>query len=346
MLDRDGRVARWHASAARISGRDAQQAIGRPLGSLLSEEDRAAGLAERALATALQDGMFHGACTLLREDGSRFVADLVVDAVFEAADAPAGFIVAISDTTRQRQEVERHARMVRIDFVTGIANRTFFMEKLEEACARLRRRGDPFSLFMLDLDRFKAVNDFHGHPAGDALLAMVAERLKSSVRETDALARIGGDEFAIIQAGETNQQYAAAKLADRIVSLLATPFDVDGTEVTIGSSIGIVLAPSDASDPAELIKKADVALHRMKSEGREDYRFFDREMMAAAEARRQLENDLRTALERDEIEVEYQPVVDVVTARACAVQARPRWHHAVRGAVPSPSLFRWPKRRG
>ena len=116
---------------------------------------------------------------------------------------------------------------------------------------------------MLDLDRFKAVNDFHGHPAGDTLLAMVAERLKSSVRETDALARIGGDEFAIIQAGEPNQQYAAAKLADRIVSLLATPFDVDGTEVTIGSSIGIVLAPSDVSDPAELIKKADVALYRM-----------------------------------------------------------------------------------
>ena len=142
VLDQDGRVARWHASAARISGRDAQQAIGRPLVSLLSEEDCAAGLAERALAMALQDGMFHGACTLLREDGSCFVADLVVDAVFEAAGAPAGFIVAISDATRQRQEVERHARMVRIDFVTGIANRTSFMEKLEEACARLRRRGD------------------------------------------------------------------------------------------------------------------------------------------------------------------------------------------------------------
>jgi diguanylate cyclase (GGDEF)-like protein/PAS domain S-box-containing protein len=338
MLDPHGQVKNWNPGAARISGYAADEIVGRHVSLLFGEQDRGADVVERALTIASSDGAFQDACLLVRKDGGRFLADVTIDAVRDDDRVLRGFAVVARDITRQSELAEQTARMVRFDLMTGIANRTCFMEKLEEACARLRRRGEPFSLFILDLDRFKAVNDLLGHPAGDALLAMAAQRLKSSLRETDVLARIGGDEFAIIQAGETNQQYAAAQLANRIIDILARPFDLDGSQVTIGTSIGIALAPADAVDPAELIKKADVALYRMKSEGRDDYRFFDPHMTASAEARRQLENDLRDALARDEVDVHYRPVVDAASGAPCAVEALARWQHASRGYV-RPSQF-------
>jgi diguanylate cyclase (GGDEF)-like protein/PAS domain S-box-containing protein len=338
MLDPDGQVASWNTGAERISGYAAGEIVGRHVSYLFGEDDRSAGVVERALATALRDGTFQGSCTIVCKDAGRLLAEIAIDPVRDDRGVVLGFAMVARDITRQTEAAEHAARMVRFDLMTGIANRTCFMEKLEEACARLRRRGEPFSVFILDLDRFKAVNDSLGHPAGDALLAKAAQRLKSSLRETDMLARIGGDEFAIIQSGESNQQYAAAELADRVIDVLARPFDLDGNQVTIGTSIGIALAPADAVDPTELVKKADIALYRMKSEGRDDYRFFDPDMTASAEARRQIEHDLRAALERDEIEVHFQPIIDAATGVPSSVEALARWRHGSRGYVP-PSQF-------
>src|SRR5262249_41248459 len=172
------------------------------------------------------------------------------------------------DITDRRQNEAKVAFMAHHDLLTGLPNRTFFMEKIEEAGARLRRRGEAFTVFMLDLDRFKDVNDSLGHPAGDALLKEMAERLRASLRETDVLARLGGDEFAILQSGEPDQRDAAVMLAVRIVELVANPFDLDGRKVSVGTSIGIALAPQDGVDPDEVLKKADLALYRTNAASR------------------------------------------------------------------------------
>jgi len=252
--------------------------------------------------------------------------------------AAGGWVAIHQDITDRRRDEERVAFMAHHDLLTGVANRTNFMVKLDEAAARLRRRLEPFTVFMLDLDRFKNVNDSFGHPAGDALLKEATRRLKSTLREVDTLARLGGDEFAIIQSGDGNQQEAAIALASRIIAVLSEPYHIAGNMVAVGGSIGIALAPADGSDPDTLMKKADLALYRTKSEGRNGFCFFDERMTADADARRAMEAELRAALARNELEVHYQPIIDVKTQGLFGVEALVRWNHPVRGAIP-PSEF-------
>jgi diguanylate cyclase (GGDEF)-like protein len=224
--------------------------------------------------------------------------------------------------------------MAHHDLLTGIANRASFMEKLEEAEARLRQKHETFTVFMLDLDRFKNVNDSLGHPAGDALLRETADRLKTSLRETDVVARLGGDEFAIIQAGERDQRGAAVELAKRIIALINAPYEINGNTVSIGTSIGIAMASTDSIDPDTLMKQADLALYRSKSDGRNGYCFFDEKMTVDADARRRLECDLRDAVSRDEIDVYFQPILRVKTRKLFGFEALARWRHPAQGYIP------------
>jgi diguanylate cyclase (GGDEF)-like protein len=242
------------------------------------------------------------------------------------------------DVTDRRQNEAKVAFMAHHDLLTGLANRSLFMEKIEEAGARLRRRGEAFTVFMLDLDRFKDVNDSLGHPAGDALLKEMAQRLRGSLRETDVLARLGGDEFAILQSGEPDQREAAIMLAVRIIELVAKPFELDGGKVSVGTSIGIALAPQDGVDPDELLKKADLALYRTKAAGRNGFNFFNPEMTAAVDARHRLENELRDALAREQFEIHYQLVVDMTTREPRGAEALIRWRHPTKGLV-APDRF-------
>jgi diguanylate cyclase (GGDEF)-like protein len=191
---------------------------------------------------------------------------------------------------------------------------------------------------MLDLDRFKDVNDSLGHPAGDALLKEMAQRLRASLRETDVLARLGGDEFAILQGGEADQRDAAIMLAVRIVELVAKPFDLDGRKVSVGTSIGISLAPQDGVDPDDLLKRADLALYRTKAAGRNGFNFFNPDMTAEVDARHRLENELRDALAREQFELHYQPVVDVMTRAPRGAEALIRWRHPTKGLI-APDRF-------
>jgi len=191
---------------------------------------------------------------------------------------------------------------------------------------------------MLDLDRFKSVNDSLGHPAGDALLKETADRLRRALRETDLVARIGGDEFAIIQTDEADQRGAATELAKRVIALLSAPYEINGTEVNVGTSIGIAMAAGGDVDSDVLMKQADLALYRTKSEGRNGYCFYDSSMTADADARRQLEADLRDAISADEIEIHYQPILHVKTRKLFALEALARWRHRDKGFVP-PSAF-------
>jgi diguanylate cyclase (GGDEF)-like protein len=195
-----------------------------------------------------------------------------------------GWLTSHEDITERAQSERRIAYMAQHDMLTGLANRAQFAEKLDEVSKRHNRHGTGFAVFMLDLDRFKAVNDTLGHAAGDLLLKQVATRLKGSLRETDVLARLGGDEFAIIQEGEAEQRQAALTVARRIVDVMSKPFDLDGRSASIGTSIGIAFAPEHGDDPGELMKRADMALYAAKGAGRNDYRVFGSDMVRNAEA--------------------------------------------------------------
>ncbi len=253
--------------------------------------------------------------------------------VRDAQGAPKHLIVVIEDVTERKRSEQRIAFMAHHDVLTGLANRLAIMEKIEEAVARNRRRGDPFAVLLLDLDRFKHVNDTLGHAVGDALLRETAARLKASLRETDVLARLGGDEFAIVQDGDNNQRQAASALAERITEVISRPFYIDGNEVNIATSIGIALAPEHAANSDSLMKMADLALYRAKSAGRNGYRFFDPEMSLAASARHELESELRRAVQQGEFELYYQPIVDSRTSVICGAEALIRWQHPTKGLI-------------
>jgi diguanylate cyclase (GGDEF)-like protein len=248
--------------------------------------------------------------------------------------AEGGWVTTHEDITERRRGEARIAFMAHYDPLTGLANRAFFLEKIEEAGARLRRWGEPFTVFMLDLDRFKGVNDSLGHAAGDALLKETAMRLKSALRETDVVARLGGDEFAIIQSGEIKQREGAIGLANRILRAITEPYDINGTEVCIGTSIGVALAPQDGLDAGDLMKKADLALYETKSEGRDGFRLYHPRMIEKAQTRHHLEKDLREAISRKEFELHYQPIIDVATRRPIGVEALVRWRHPQDGLLP------------
>ena len=255
-------------------------------------------------------------------------------------DGTARYLVSVvEDVTERRRSEEQIAYLARHDALTGIANRAVLREKLDEAAARLRERREPFAVLMLDLDGFKFTNDTLGHAAGDQLLKELAHRLQSSLTETETVARLGGDEFAIIQTGE-NQRERAISLALKVLDIVARPFDLDGHNVTVGTSIGIALAPDNGAEPGELLKKADLALYQVKAEGRNDFNFFDEEMSKDATVRHRLLNDLRAAVSRKEFELFYQPVIDAKTERPCGAEALVRWRHPVEGLI-SPDRFIW-----
>jgi diguanylate cyclase (GGDEF)-like protein len=226
------------------------------------------------------------------------------------------------------------AYMARHDLLTGLLNRAAFHEKIQEAGARLRRWNEAFSVMLLDLDRFKQVNDSLGHPAGDSLLREAAQRLKSCVRETDVLARLGGDEFAIVQIRAGDQRNEALTFAHRIINCFADPFRIEGQDLTVSTSVGIALAPDHGFDPDELIKNADLALYQAKAAGRNDVSIFDLSMKDCVNARQRLENDLRQAILNEQLELYYQPQIHVASGKVLGAEALLRWHHPERGFVP------------
>lgn len=266
------------------------------------------------------------------------LADGRVVAIARHSMPNGGWLTTHEDITDRAQSEKRIAYLAQHDLLTGLANRVLFAEKLGEAAKRLQRHGSTFTVLMLDLDRFKQVNDTLGHPAGDQLLVEVANRLSSSLRETDVFARLGGDEFAIIQENEKNQSEGAIALALKIIALIEQPFDLSGNRVSIGTSIGIAFAPEHASDPEALLKKADLALYATKSAGRNDFRIFQPELTHAEELQKTMEAEMREGISLNQFELHYQSIVDVKTRRVCGMEAFVRWQHPVRGLV-APNEF-------
>ena len=238
------------------------------------------------------------------------------------------------DLASSREEAHRLALH---DPLTRLPNRACHTERLDQALEAVQRGDGMLAMHCLDLDRFKLVNDTLGHAVGDALLRAVGDRLHQSVRKHDTVARLGGDEFAIIQTGIDDVGEAAA-LAQRVVAALSLPYQLDGHQVMVGVSIGIAFAPQDASEGGHLMKMADLALYRAKADGRGVFRLFQSDMDLNLQTRRKLEIDLRQAVAMDELELHYQPLVDLASGKVNAVEALVRWRHPERGLV-SPDSF-------
>jgi diguanylate cyclase (GGDEF)-like protein len=250
--------------------------------------------------------------------------------------ADGGWVATHEDITERRQAEKKIAHMARHDALTDLPNRVLLRDRLAQALDELPE-GERLAVLYLDLDHFKSVNDTLGHQIGDELLKVVADRLRASVREVDTVARVGGDEFAIIQMG-VEQPNDTAMLARRICEAIKKPFDLHGHAAIADTSIGIALAPGDGNDPVELLKNADMALYRAKADGRGTYRFFEPEMDARMKSRRSLELSLRKALTNGEFELHYQPLVSLEDRRITCCEALLRWGHPERGLV-APAEF-------
>jgi diguanylate cyclase (GGDEF)-like protein len=247
-----------------------------------------------------------------------------------------GWVTTHEDVTESRRREARIAHMAHHDALTDLPNRVLMNERLEVVLARARQ-GEVAACHLLDLDDFKNINDTLGHPAGDKLLRQVADRLRALVRGTDTIARMGGDEFAILQSGLALPAEATG-LAQRVIEVVSEPYDIDGHQVVIGTSIGIAMGPTDGATPDELIRNADLALYRAKGEGRGTFSFFEPEMDGLMQARRAMETDLRKAQAAGEFELLYQPVVNLATDEISGLEALIRWRHPQKGMIP-PSDF-------
>ena len=248
-----------------------------------------------------------------------------------------GWVATHRDVTEQRRSEAKITYMAQHDALTDLPNRVLLKEWMEQALSGARCGGPSLAVLMLDLDRFKDVNDTLGHPAGDALLKSVAARLRRCVGDTTLVARLGGDEFAVIDY-VTDPVAEAGVLAEKIRKALSEPIDLGHHRVTTTTSIGIAIAPRDGTDSDEILRSADLALYSAKSGGRGSFRFFEPELDRLLQTRRSLERDMRSALANGEFELHYQPFIHVASGETCGFEALLRWHHPQRGMV-SPAQF-------
>ncbi len=238
----------------------------------------------------------------------------------------------IQDVTERKAQEARIEHLAYHDSLTGLPNRAMLMDRLGQALSQAQRLDQQVAVLFIDLDRFKLVNDSLGHPVGDQLLQEIARRLRATLRDNDTVARVGGDEFQVV-VGNVAGATDAARIAEKLMRTLGEPFTLEGQELHVTASLGVSLFPRDGASGELLLKYADTALYEAKGEGRNAYRFFSPEMNAQAHGRLRLENDLRRAVERHELELHYQPQLDLATGEVCAVEALVRWRHPVRGLV-------------
>ncbi|WP_158927776.1 EAL domain-containing protein [Acidisphaera sp. S103] len=318
IFEQDGQIVDANRAMCELAGIDAASMIGRPLSDLIP------GLELRS--TERESPVEYD---MRLPDGQT----LSVETLWRSGADSGERVVAIRDISRQKAAERRIERMVRYDPLTGLANRELFEQQLHRALALSDRSAVGVALLYVDLDRFESVNEALGHHATSQILIQTARRLAGTVRETDTVARIGRDEFVIIQS-LTEQSTGAAALADRIVSEMALPFSVDDQSVVVTASVGVALYPADGAVPRDLIKNAALAVRQAKHDGRGRWRYFEMGMELLLRTKRSLEHDLRVALKENQLSLNYQPFVDTATLEVVGYEALLRWDHPERGRIP------------
>jgi diguanylate cyclase (GGDEF)-like protein/PAS domain S-box-containing protein len=327
----DGRVESFSRSAEAIFGHARGEVLGRHIGLLLTagpgaEADVMRILTERPLGEGAQREVLGR-----RRSGEIIPLEVLVTPLEH--DGERVLVLTVRDITVRKQTEETLRNLTYLDPLTGLPNRLLFHDRLVQAVERARRGRQMLTVMLIDLDRFKLINDSLGLEKGDQVLRAVAERLAKTLRRSDTVARLGGDEFMLLLATTANAE-AAARVAQKLLDCLRPPFIVNGHELTVGASIGIALFPYDGDDADTLIKNADTALSRAKEQGRNHFQFYTTDMNATAFERLMLESRLRKALEQGELVVYYQPQVSLHTGRVVGAEALVRWFHPDLGMVP------------
>ena len=339
VIDSKGIIQYWNPAAERILGYTSKEAIGNPVHAWMAPQRyQAAATAGLGRFHNLAGGPGVGStreCAAVRKDGVEIPIELSVSPMrIQEGWAAIGIV---RDISARKEAQQRIVWLARHDSLTGLPNRSFFVDEIEQALARYRRSGERFAVFYLDIDRFKEVNDTLGHPAGDLLLKQVSGRLRSTIRDIDTVARFGGDEFAILATDLTHPTDAGI-LASKLVEAMARPFAIEGTQLHAGASIGIAGCDHDHGDAETLLAHADAALYRAKSEERGTFRFFTHRLHDDVRQRVDLLVDLRRAIEQQEFTLLYQPQIDMLSGDIVGVEALIRWQHPARGLL-QPSEF-------
>ncbi|HZX79818.1 MAG TPA: EAL domain-containing protein [Lysobacter sp.] len=338
LVDPDGRVRLWSIGAERLLGYRGDDMTGRPLSTLLTAEDRADGAFDAAVDAALRDGRALDIRRLVRADGSTLWADCSFSPIRDGDGRLAGVISVCRDATARKRDEETMLHLARIDPLTGLAARSAFDEKLADCAEAALRAHRSMALHVIDIDRLKRINERHGRAAGDALLREAARRIAQLVRPTDVLARLGDDEFALLQP-DVDDATDGGRMAAWIVDALAQPFDVDGTALCVGASIGVSVFPRDTVDARQLLRMADVALYKAKADRRGGYRYFTADLDRIAHRLGRARTHLREAIERRALSLHYQPQIDTRSGRAVGMEALLRCSHPALADYPIPDLI-------
>jgi diguanylate cyclase (GGDEF)-like protein/PAS domain S-box-containing protein len=331
ITDAQGVIKRVNPAFTATTGYTGAEAVGQTP-RLLKSGRHEARYYEEMWGALLTAGRWEGEIWDRRKNGETFPIWQTISAVRNDEGEIVEFVALFIDITQRKRSEEEIAYRANYDALTGLPNRNLLVERLGQAMKQARREGSRVAVMFIDLDFFKQVNDTLGHPVGDRLLQAVAERMRLCVRETDTIARQGGDEFVVLLA-DIEDTAAAGTVADKIIAQASAPFVVDDNEIHIGASIGITLFPNDGNDIETLFRNADLAMYRAKDAGRNNAQFFELAMTTAAVERRAIEADLRGALARDEFVLHYQPVVDLASGRVVGAEALLRWNHPERGLV-------------
>ncbi len=333
VIHRGGRVLEVNSAFAEMFGRGPDEVLGTPVLDLFPESARAA----LALQLAVDNETPYETVALLA-DGTEAAVELIGRTIPYPDEVPAR-ATAIRDIRERRAIQERLARQSFYDTLTGLPNRSLFMDRVTHALGWARPDdATPLAVLLLDLDRFKVINESLGHAVGDQLLAAVGRRLNEALRPADTIARLGGDEFAVLVDGLAGEA-AAEGLARRMVEALATPFLVEGRDTYVSASVGVALSRAGSQSAADLLREAEIALYRAKADAGDRVSLFHPRMSASSMERLELELDLRRAVERDELRVHYQPLIDLRTGRTVGHEALVRWQHPTRGLLPPLSFI-------
>ena len=330
----DGLITLWNSGAEQIFRYRHAEIIGAPFSKLFTSGDAARGLPEVELRRAAELGQVENERWQLRGDGSRFIARRRITLLKDGSLGVAqGFSVTAHDVTESRATEKTMRKQAFYDELTGLPNRALFVEHLQRTIAHTKRHaGSSFAVFFLDLDEFKTINDGFGHVLADQLLTQVGQRLRACVRPEDVVARIGGDEFTVLVSSITSPKEIIG-LTDRIHAAMEPPIYVETHEARATTSIGVALGTNAYDRSEDILRDADIAMYEAKALGRGHTVIFDDRMRANVMSRHAVESDLRHAVERDELFLEYQPIVALGDLRVVGFEALIRWKHPTRGIL-------------
>jgi len=339
--DRYGQLTYASPKLAEVFGEHPSKLIGQPMTSLIvngGDEDLASPHGERTIGFYMSNRLgFSELAVRAAVQGDARWWSVTGRPVIDTLGQFRGFRGSGSDYTEKRKSEAEISRLARFDSLTGLPNRALMLQTLEQSLGNARINPAPCALMMLDLDRFKSVNDTLGHPVGDALLKLVSKRLETVIGDGGRVGRLGGDEFTVVLPVAPSHAKIKA-LAAEVIRHLSEPYTVEGSHISIGASVGIAIGPEDGATADALMRNADLALYAAKAAGRGVLRFYEQSMHADAQERRMIETDLRHALAANALHLAYQPVVCAAAESIVGFEALVRWNHPTRGPI-SPELF-------